>query len=329
MIIRHLTASFLVISLLLVGCSKSAKQKKEDAIVSANILLTKKKCDAAITLLESVGRDVSDVNYLKALASAYACKGGFSVLKLFADDLPLISSPAPMGGATRFSTSVDMDSPTYAQYLSLQTAIDILLYAGGISTTLDPTVARRAALFSAADAKEINAFLMYLLLAQLGRYFYFYSNANAAGVKGGGTGPNDCFMNYENLAFSGGFADMTAWLGSAATGACVSPATVGHPDLGADNAIDVPLACEGIVLLNNFMAIFPGVIAGMAGDDFDDLETLETAMNAGKVLAEANTPGSDTKVNNVLSQERCESLNDTSDDYIQTYFAFMMETLVQ
>ncbi|MEK6623884.1 MAG: hypothetical protein AABY86_02885, partial [Bdellovibrionota bacterium] len=289
----------------------------------------KKNCNAAIILLEGVGRDVNDVPYLKTLASAYACKGGFSVLKLFADDLDLISTPAPMGGATRFSTSDDMDAPSNTSYDNLQIAINILLYAGGIATTLDPTVARREALFSVADAKEINAMLMYLILVQLGRYFYYYGNASDAGVKGAGTGANDCFMNYENLAFTGGFADMTAWLVSGATGACISPATAGHTDLGTDNAIDVALACEGIVLLNNFLAIFPSVIAGVAGDDFDELAVLETALNAGKVLVEANTSGSEAKVNTVLSQSRCESLNATSDDYIQTYFAFMMETLVQ
>ncbi|MBI2518776.1 MAG: hypothetical protein HYV97_00080 [Bdellovibrio sp.] len=327
--IHHLTAFFLVACLLLTGCSKSAQEKKEDAIVSANILLTKRKCDAAITLLEGVGRDVKDVKYLKALASAYACKSGFGVLKFFADDLALTSDPAPMGGTARYSTSSDMDSPTNAEYANLQTAIDLLLYAGGIDASLDPTLERRAAFFTDADAKEINAFLMYLLIVQIGRYFYYYGNANTAGVKGGGAGTNDCFMNYENLAFSGGFTNMADYLDGGVTGACVSPATVGHPDLGADNAIDVALACEGIVLLNNFLAIFPTVITGMAGDDFEDLPVLETALNAGKLLVEANTPGSDAKVNNVLSQARCESLNASSDDYIQTYFAFMMETLVQ
>ncbi len=334
---RRFTAFLLSTCLMLVGCAKTAEQKKEDAIVSANILLTKKKCDAAITLLEGVGRDVNDARYLKVLASAYACKSGFSVLKFFADDLKLISTPAPMGGATRFSTSSAMDSPTSEEYTNLQTAIDLLLYAGGISHSVDPTVAKRAALFSAADAGEINALLMYLLAVQIGHYFYFYSNASAAGVKGGGAFGNSCFMNYTNVDFAPAatnvplkqFDNMTDWLAAGVTGACVSPATVGSADLGADGSIDVALACQGVVLLNNFLAIFPGVVSQMSGTDFADLAALETILGAGKVLAEAHTPGSDAKVNNVLSQTKCEASNAATDVYLQTYFAFMMETLVQ
>ncbi|MEK6624171.1 MAG: hypothetical protein AABY86_04335, partial [Bdellovibrionota bacterium] len=56
--IRHLTASSLVVCLLLIGCSKSAQEAREDAVVSANILLTKKNCNAAIILIEGVGREV-------------------------------------------------------------------------------------------------------------------------------------------------------------------------------------------------------------------------------------------------------------------------------
>jgi hypothetical protein len=39
--------------------------------------------------------------------------------------------------------------------------------------------------------------------------------------------------------------------------------------------------------------------------------------------------GTLSRVGNVLSQTRCESLNASDDSYLQIYYAFMMETLFQ
>jgi len=327
---RRLLSLIIVISFFLFsGCGQSVAQKREDAVISANILLTKKKYDEAITLLEGAGRDVKSVRYLKALASAYAGKGGFNVLKLFADDLALVSTPSPMGGMSRFSTSDDMTTATDSDFVNLQKAIDLLLYAGGVDTSVNPTVAERGVFFNASDASEINVLLMYLVLVQTGRYFQFYGNTSALGIKGGGTQGNVCFLNYQNLAFAGGPPnDMNALQASGATGAC-NVLLNGHASLGTPGSYQTARLCQGVVLLNNFLAIFPSVVAGVSGTNFDAIKALESVINTAKALAEVATPGTDARVSTSLSQTKCESDNAASDVYLQTYFAFIMETLVQ
>jgi len=324
-----------LIFLVSAGCGKSTDEKRDDAILSANILLTKQQCDAAISLLEGVGRDVNNVNYLKALASGYACKGGFNVLRFYQDDLPFIGNPGPMGGFSRFGSSASMTTPSNSAYNNLQTAINLLLYAGGIPTDEDPTPSRRANNFTFNEAGELNAMLMYTILVQLGRYIKFYGDTNASGVKAGGALTSECFTDYQNLDFapastSGSqYDNIVDFLGAGLTGSCNLHTDVGHPDLGTEGNYNIARMCQGVILMNNLLAIFPSVIAGIAGSNFANLSSLESTLNTAKASVETHTPGSAAAVNSVYSQTRCETLNASNDDFLQTYFLFIMETMVQ
>ena len=168
----------LLLLLTLLSCGKPAEQKREDAVLSANIMLSTRQCQAAIDLLEGVGRDTYDGKYMATLASAYACKAGFTEPRFFVDELPKIGTPGGLGGLTRFTLASSMTSPTADSFVNLQKAIDVLLYAGGVSSTSEPTAANRALGLSSVDAQNINAQLMYLVLTQMGLYLNYYGNSS-------------------------------------------------------------------------------------------------------------------------------------------------------
>ena len=124
---------FILLSISLFSCGKSVDEKTASAVLSANIHLSKGNCQAAINVLEANGRQDHDAHYLKVLASAYACRSGFSAVSFFATDLAVTGTPAPLGGASIYSTSlVTTTSPMQnsSSFSDLQKAINILLYAG-------------------------------------------------------------------------------------------------------------------------------------------------------------------------------------------------------
>lgn len=318
-----------LILLFLFSCGKPADQKREDAILSANILLSTRQCQAAIDLLESVGRDTYNGKYMQVLASAYACKAGFSEPTFFVDELPKVGNPGPLGGLTKFTLASTMTSYDSESFTNLQTAIDILLYAGGIDTSLDPTAARRANGLSSEDAQDINAQLMYMILTQMGMYLYHYGDSSATGVKGSGAGTNTCLANYSNVDLDVG-GDLSTFLLTGATGSCVAVGT-GHPQLGADSAhLNVERMCQGVVLLNNFIEIFPAILSSVTSDDLDTVNGITAVVTAAKTaLGLAKTDPQMATLISTLSQEKCVADNTANTEYLQVYFALMYEVLFQ
>ncbi len=281
--------------------------------------------------MESVTRDNGDATFLRTLSSAYACKGNLDVIKLFDSDLSLFATPAPMGGTSRFSSSADMTSPTDAEFTFLQQGIDTLLYAGGLATDVEPTTSARGAKFSARDADEINMQLIYMLMVQIGRYFKYYGNTNAAGVKGLGTGTSQCFLNYDGtINFTSPAVTMAAYITSlnGVTGTLCNTTTEGHPDLGNPASFQMARMCQGVVLVNTFFNIFPTLLGSIAGTDFPWVSSLNSSITTGKNALDAALPGANAVVTNIMNQTNCVSLNTADTKFIQAYFAVIMENLL-
>ncbi|MCK5883051.1 MAG: hypothetical protein KAG61_05130, partial [Bacteriovoracaceae bacterium] len=176
----------LIIFLMLSGCGKpDDTTEREIAVETSYILMSRGNCQGAIDILNSVTQSNTDAKFLQAKSLAYACRAGYSTVKLFGSDLgEFASAPSFINGFVNFSTSslrVEVDDNNFND---LQEAIDILLYAGGIKATQQPTSARRAQFFSKADLGEIDAQLTYMIMVQLGMYFRYYGNVDAAGTKG-------------------------------------------------------------------------------------------------------------------------------------------------
>lgn len=320
------TFLILIISQLLFSCGKK-EEKVENAILRANLALTSGDCTSAISILELEGDQPDNVAYIKVLASAYACKAGYKTTVLFGTDIPKVDDPELLlRGLSTFTTST-MDSLESTSYVYLQRALDKLLYAGGISSTTNPTSDDRSAYFG-TSGMDINSFAFYLSLAQLGNYSFYFGNASeVTGVKGGGgvTSTNPCYLDYN--------ANVNVFIGKLnglgiQTGTCDNTDDEGHPDLvDAVDTVNLENTCRGIILFNNFVDTLDAFIGSFTGDDFSEFANISTAVDALELLITVEKPTFDTRLFDTTSQERCENLFDGNDEDIMYYYAAVFETL--
>ncbi|MCO4793183.1 MAG: hypothetical protein KC493_05710 [Bacteriovoracaceae bacterium] len=317
---RKFTSLLLLFSFLLVGCGdKSEDELIDEALVSANQALSVGDCQTAIDLLEQLGRKNDNARYLIVLASAYACRGGYNELTLFATDIAKVGTPSSLGGFINFTTSDDMTSPTDSDYVDLQTAIEILLFAGGLSSAANATSEMRRAIFGNAKGGDIDAFLMYMVMVQMGRFLRYYGTPDASANK------TKCMLNYDNVALDAGNLDTI--LGGGLTGPCVvSGAAVGNADLGAQNAYNETRVCQGVVLFNTFMDVLPAVLDSYSGNELTEVSLIRTGIEAQKtamLVAKAST----VTISNTTSFTKCEADNAPNYDDIQIFYAYMFEPL--
>jgi hypothetical protein len=308
-----------------VSCGKSNEQEVKDAILEANNYLSTRQCQPAIDLLESMGRQNRNSYYLKALSSAYACRAGYSTTTFFGTDISKTTSPSPLGGMTTYTSSqVTSTSPlaTDSKFKDLQTAIDILLYAGGIGSTTEPTMTERAKYFSAGQAGDINAQLLFMTLVQTGKLMKVYADADASGVKGGGSAGNNCFTNYTTTP-----AAVQTYIGSGNTGAC-TVTNSSHSQLAVGVSGRRARLCQGVVLLNTLIDILPGVIATAGGGDLTTIEDMSTDISAFKTILIAADP-SFVATATVMSQANCEADAAITLDTLASYYAVIFESIVK
>ncbi|OUR96445.1 hypothetical protein A9Q84_08820 [Halobacteriovorax marinus] len=319
--------SILMLCFLLTSCGGSKEDKVDNAILRANLALTRGDCQTAISILELQGRQTLNDIYLKTLASSYACRAGYKTTVLFATDIPKVTDAALLlRGLSTFTTSPN-DSFDNLEYVDLQVALDILLYAGGTLLSQNPTSAIRDEIFGNAG-QDINAFGFYLSFAQLGKFSYFYGNASAVtGIKGTGgvTSTNPCYLDY-NANVN---AFLTALSGAGLpTGVCAAGSDDGHPDLvsGVDT-VDAARACEGIVGFNNMVDTLDSFIASSTSGDFGNLIGIKTAVDVVEALILVAKPTFDTAIFDTTSQDRCELLFAGNDEDIMYFYAGIFETL--
>lgn len=320
--------SLLLIMVFTISCGASPEEEVKSNLISAEILLSTSKCQDAIDLLEGMGRQNSNARYLKLLASAYACRSEYSTIKFFADDIGLTGNPAPMGGMSTYSTSlVSFTSPLQddQNFEDLQTAIDILLYAGGTSRATDPTSIVRSAHFTEREAGDINAQMAYMMMVQLGRFFKVYGNTSAAGVKGGGLASNVCFTDYPNVDPAIALYITT----QNETGAC-NVVNSSHAQLASSLSASLRRSrlCQGVVLLNGILDVLPAVIVAAGGGELGDITDVLEEIDEFKADATAAFPAI-APVLTVLSQNNCETSSAITIDLIEAYYALLMEGLVK
>jgi hypothetical protein len=317
-----------LIFLLISSCGKNADEKTAAAILSANIHLGKGNCQAAIDVLETNGRQDRDAHYLKVLASAYACRAGFSAVSFFADDLALTGSPAPLGGTSIYSTSLKTTtSPleTDARFDDLRTAINILLYAGGIPSSIEPTTTERLKYFSADEAADINSQLLFMMFAQLGKYMHVYGNGDSLGKKGAGTAGNTCFTGYTDAGIT---SDAVKAVIAALPAACRRPAESPHAELATSlvAATRKTRLCHGVVLFNGILNILPTVVASATGTLATQATVFNTAAAAASTALQAADPSIGI-VSSTINQLACEDDSNVPVAKIETYFALMFESI--
>jgi hypothetical protein len=313
------------------GCGKEEKEVK-NIITSTTSYLTQGNCQAAIDTISSIPFQSQNYLYVKAYASAYACRAGFSVVPFFENDLSKIGTPSILGGMARFSNASRMTESRSESFEDLQVAIDSLLYIGGIDRSRNPTPDRRRLNFSNDVVNDIHSQLLYLLLDQLGKYVRFYGNADADGEKGQGNPlSNQCFLTYQNFTFVDNVAELNDYFDNATTSSCnpvTDPSDVGHPSLMDGATIRIDRACQGIVLFNNFRVVLLEILEFLT-DEFDVFDNIETAFTAFDTLVGQAINDPNSELTSMLSQNLCEETYASNPNAIQTFFVGIFETLLE
>ncbi|MBF0207389.1 MAG: hypothetical protein HQK53_10920 [Oligoflexia bacterium] len=321
---------FTFVTFFVEGCSSSNQEKREVAVDTAKIYLTDRKCDDALSVLEDVGRDNKDAKYVQALASAYACRANYSTLVFYGTNLDKIKSDLDhfFGSLTTFTTSLMID-PEDANYTNLQTAINLLLYAGDV---LIPSSVERAKVFSSDDAGNINMQALYMVLTQLGKYIFYYGNADPqTGTKGGGSSSNGnpnqfsngCIYEYNPsnpiLALLMSAARATGELGS-----CTSNATGSPKLLALPNANTTKRMCQGIVLFNTLLDLVFNTVLPADSKALTNLRTTFEQLCSGGTYAQYVGD-----LCNVKIQSSCETNYATppESDKLQAYFFLIFEKM--
>jgi hypothetical protein len=321
--------TFIILSFfLLTSCGLNDEEKVENALDVVLFHLTEGDCTSAIKEINAITEQPGNVRYIKFKAAAYACRAGYSTTNFFANDLAKLGSANLLSGFATMSLSNEMTYPDHPTYTDLQIAIDTLLFAGGIQLGDNPTAAQRAAIFNTKAQAEINSFLLYLVVNQLGLYSHYYGTTSALGAK------TECFYKY---AFSVGAKETVAdtYLG-ANGGACTGTGSLtAHPDLldnsdPANPIMNVERACQGIILLNTLINTLDNIAD--LGSISSDLTGIGAAVDAlYTAMAAAGLSFNNDLIKTVQGQQMCEGAYGggvgADNDDLQLFFVALFETL--
>lgn len=304
---------------ILASCAKSPEEETLEAIDVAQTYLSDRDCEKAINILEKSGRRMGDPVYVQVLASAYACRSGFSTIDFIDVDIPNIntSSTGLMRSLSILSQSEETVSDSQ-KYSDLRTALEILLASGGGS---QPSQAARTQTFGSRKAGDIGLQIILLTVVQFGKFLNNYGNVGATGIKGAGSNTNSCIMDYT-------YANAQAAITLVGTDAC-SVFNDGHPDLSlapANLATTKRRLCEGLILLTNLIDVLDNIdVSG--NDTLEDLESVATVAKSFKTTAVSADPTLATLLN-TTSQSACETTLDTASELnnMQLIYASIFES---
>lgn len=237
----------------------------EDHLSSGN-------CDRALSAMLSMKEQSGDATYYKLLASAYACKAGFTVTDFFANEISKIVTGGGeiLSSLSQFNIAQGVTDIDSLDYYYIGKAVETLVFSGGVGpVTGNPSAALRLSSFGTYSAADIESFLLYLLFVKNGMNAAFYGNSNAAGEKGqGGTfDTNECFYQYEDI----GDADLDTYVAaiSGTMGVCDDTTDEGSLELkNGDGSIKVDRACSLVTDFNNLIDVLENFSLG----DFDEVD---------------------------------------------------------
>lgn len=314
--------------ILFASCAKKPADEVDEAIDIALTYLSSNKCAAAIDVLEDVGRDAENPIYLQVLASAYACKAGFSEVVFLSSEFSKIQTGAAtfMKSLTTITYSSETEADS-AEYLALREGLDILLNVD----SAQPSQVARELKYGTRKAGDMGVQALLLSLTQLGKFLDFYGNVDSLGNKGAGAAsvdeqtatPSTCFVEYTG-------ADAIAFLGLGGGGVCNDLGVDdGHPNMlfapAGDLVITKRRMCEGLMLVTNIIDILDNLTLP-AGSDLANLNSVTTSINTIKTGIIAADPALETLIT-TTSQTTCETLvaGAAEFDNLQYIYALLFE----
>ncbi len=314
---------FRIVMLALLGGAVACSASKEETVVNAidtalyHLSQNSPQCQKAIDALEDVSGQDSNPRYVQTLASAYACRGGFSELTLF-DEIDTIDSDNFLPSLAQLTTSAQNEAQS-DEFNDLQTAIDLILYSGDRTS---PSALTMLSTFGNRHGTNLNLQAAYMIIVQLGRYVRWYGNTDAAGVKGGGAQGNTCFFDYDSTGIPTPLSIATSYGGgNACTGAGQGSASLDYG--GVTAAVAKTRMCQGIILVNNLLDILENTTLSnndALGDIREIYDDIQPFITAAAVL----DPGMPALIE-TLAQVDCETIATSSDRTPQLYLASLFE----
>lgn len=297
----------LIFSLLVVSsCGNNPEEEAYQGIDQALTLLSEEKCAEAIKILEDLEDQDENPVWIKTLASAYACKAGFNMIKFVDDDIEAIDETRLFASISDLSYSDETATDSEA-YLAMKESLNIL----GRS---DFKQATRNADFGRRHGEDMGVQVLIYSLMQFGKYLNWYGNVDATGKKGAGTNTNSCYLNYS-------YGPAVAAVGSNPVSNACQVTNDGHPDLSGGNLI--PRMCEGLTLMTNIIDTINGIDLSNSST-LSSLEDIVTEVNSYRTAADAAGVG---YLLDVTSPEACETLlaNASDRNNAELLFALVLE----
>lgn len=328
--------SLLILSFLvfLFSCAKSPEEKVNEAIDVAQSYLSDGNCEEAFKILNSAGYQPENPIYLQVYASAYGCRANYTyavIVDALEDNLIDTTATGLFKSLSILRTSIVEKEADSLSYRSMRSGLNVLLNDDGVT---QPSQEDRTTKFGSRKAGDIGMQVLFMGIAQFGKFLNFYGNVNATGVKGGGAANTDeqgnpvstCFVSYT------GDADTYINLPADYGGACKSGSRVSHPNLSTA-AADLPVTkrrmCEGLTLLTNIIDVITNIELS-SNSSFADLENIKDLVNDFRDQATTVDPSLQTLLE-TTSQKECESIVGTAAEFdkLQKIYALIFETGLQ
>lgn len=311
------------------------------AIQEAKFELSSTECSKAKSILDDVGFQNDNADYISIYASAQACDAGYTELDtLFGGNLDNLDSTTFLQSLAAFTSSNETSADS-TSYTALNNAITTLISYDEAASGSPSTVARTTK-FGSKKAGDLSMQAMYLLFVQLGKHFAFYGNASSDGTKGGGsiTGANSCLFSYTTQDAVDYVTDVG---GAAGLGTCTSASGTEGSDFleSPETAANIKRRlCHGIVYFNNLLDIL-GNITLPSSDSLGDVSNVSSALTTLMTAAEAvettggapagsyndgsaDGQGAITALRGVTSQAVCEAENL---ERIEKFYAIFFEAI--
>ena len=311
---------------LLFSCDESADGYM-DKIIRAQEKLTDENCDEAIDILEDIDSESRDARWHQTMASATACSGSFREISFFVSGIKELNASSLGASLSSLTLSSDMTTRDDTDYTSLLTAVRALKNAGNPdSSDVNFTLDRHRDIWGTQRSTDMILQATYMVIAALGMYMSYYGDANSDGDKGGGSGSNNCYLNY---------VDTAALLLLGTLGSATTPCTgggSGHPDLtpssGGVAGETLTRACEGITLFNMLFAFLASIsIPSDSGDLGSVNNTLSPLIAACESAIEAALGSGNEAICRTTSQSECESIGTSDSSRIEYFFLTTFESL--
>ena len=316
---------------ILISCLASTDEEEvRSAIAEAHYYLDSSNCSKAKSVLDDVGQQKNNADYVSVYASSIACVAGYKDIEVALNNLTSIDTSDQSTGVGFISSFAGFPSsseiaPDQASYSKIFEAIQYILEADSAS----PSTVNRLSKYGNSDGNDLSMQALIMTTVAFGKWFAYYGNADASGTKGAGANGagHSCVFSYTQ-------ADAVNYINAINPSGCSATGSEGSDDLETPVSTTViqRRMCEGLVMFNNMVDILSNINLSSSSSlgQLSSMSTLFTNVISGAETAETtfNTEGayanSVSTLKNVRGLAECEALDLNR---IQKFYAILLEVL--